>query len=321
MLLPQRKDTPMDVPNIIPIENTPLSISVYAVKDKSIHMHDAGVLEIIFCLTGTVTFSYAYEEFTLNAGEYVSVDRDAYYLHSDGYNMCVSFYVDLTAFEEKYHDIKYQMFVCEGCEASTTVYPTVYHDRLRGKLITLLKIILDGGMERDFQRIYNITGSIVDLFMLHFNIINYHSGKIDMNPDILKRYQAICAYCDKNFEKKITLDDLASHLGLSRSYLSEFMARKSIGFTHTLAYIRANKSERYLINTNHTIVEISEECGFSDPQYYYKAFKEWYKCTPKQFREKYVKRSYDNMVYYAPYVVRSIVDDLMVKHYIDLFEK
>lgn len=86
--------------HITKIGNTPLSISVYAVKDKAIHMHDAGMLEIIFCLTGTVKFSYAYEEFTLNAGEYVSVDRDAYYLHSDGYNMCVSFYVDLMAFEK-----------------------------------------------------------------------------------------------------------------------------------------------------------------------------------------------------------------------------
>ena len=51
--------------NIIKICDKPLSISVYAVKDKSLHMHDAGMLEIIFCLTGTVKFSYAYEEFTL----------------------------------------------------------------------------------------------------------------------------------------------------------------------------------------------------------------------------------------------------------------
>ncbi len=311
----------MDNSKITWIEGASLGISVYAVKDKAIQMHDAGTLEIIFCLTGTVKFSYAYEEFTLNAGEYVSVDRDAYYLHSDGYNMCASFYVDLTAFEKKYPDIAHQMFVCEGCQETTTKYPTTYHNTLRGKLITLLKIILEGNTEKNTKRIADITESIVDLFVFHFDIVIYHSGRIEMNHDILKRCQQINAFIDQHFDEKITLDDLASHLGLSRSYLSEFMLKMSIGFRHMLSYIRANKSEWYLINTDHTIVEISEECGFSDPQYYYKAFKEWYKCTPRQFREKYVKHSYESMVYYEPHVVRSIVDDLMVRHYIEMFEK
>lgn len=311
----------MDASDILRIEGTPLSISVYAVKEKAIHMHDAGTLEIIFCLTGTVKFAYAYEEFNLNAGEYVSVDRDAYYLHSDGYNMCVSFYVDLTAFEKKYPDIKHQLFVCEGCRETTTMYPTVYHDRLRGKLITLLKIILEGNPAKNMSRITGITESMVDLFVFHFDIVLFHSGRIEMSGEILKRFHAINAYIDKHFAEKITLDDLASHLGLSPSYISEFMLKMSIGFRYMLSYIRANKSEWYLINTDHTIVRISEECGFSDPQYYYKAFKTWYKCTPKQFRDRYVKHSYESMVYYEPHVVRGIVDDLMVNHYIEMFEK
>lgn len=310
----------MNPETIIQIGATPLSISVYAVKDKPLHMHDAGMLEIIFCLTGTVTFSYAYEDFTLNAGEYISVDKDAYYLHSDGYNMCVSFYVDLMAFAEKYPDIKHQLFVCEGCAQTTTAYPTVYHDKLRGKLITLLKVILNGDIENHEARITAITASIVDLFVVHFHIVLFHSAKIEMNQEVLARCREIYSYMDIHFQEKITLEDLSYHLGLSQSYLSEFMLKVSLGFRRMLAYIRANKSEWYLINTNHTIVEISEECGFSDPQYYYKAFKEWYKCTPKQFREKYVKQSYNNMVYYEPHTVRSLVDDLMVSHYISLFE-
>lgn len=307
--------------NIKKIENTPLSISVYAVKDKPLNMHEAGTLEIIFCLTGTVTFSYAYEEFTLNAGEYVSVDRDAYYLHSDGYNMCVSFYVDLMAFREKYPDIKYQLFVCEGCAQTTMKYPTPYHDRLRGKLITLLKIILDGSVVRDSARITAITESIVDLFVYHFNIILFHSGREEMSDEVLTRCRQINEYIGRHYNEKLSLADVASHLGISRSYLSEFMLTFSIGFRRMLAYTRANKSEWYLINTDHTIVEISEECGFSDPQYYYKAFREWYKYTPNQFREKYVKHYYENMVYYEPSVVRGLVDDLMVKHYMEHFEK
>lgn len=306
-------------PNIVQIENTPLSISVYSVKDKPLCMHEACTLEIIFCLTWTIKFAYAYEEFTLNAGEYVSVDRDAYYLHSDSYNMCISFYVDLMWFEKKYPNIKHMLFVCEGCGETTMPYPTVFHDKLRGTLIALLKFVLDSTILYDAVKITNITESIIDLFVHHFDIIFFHSGKTEINEEILQRTQEISAYFDRHLEEKITLSDLSSHLGLSSSYLSEFMRKVSIGFRQMLAYIRANKSEWYLINTNFTIVEISEQCGFSDPQYYYKAFKEWYKCTPKQFREKYINHSHNNMVYYEPYVIKTIVDNLMIEHYMSLF--
>lgn len=304
----------------INIENTPLALSVYSVREKALEMHDAGMLEIILCLSGSVRFAYAHEEFTLNAGEYISVDRDAYYLYSDCDNLCVSFYIDLKAFDYKYPNIEHQLFVCEGCEQATSIYPSVYHNQLRGKLITILKLLLNEDSGNNAQRITKLTGSIVDLFELHFNITLYHSGRTEMNMDALNRCEEIYAYVDTHYDEKITLGELAKHLNLSASYLSEFMLSNSLGFRKMLAYIRANKSEWYLINTDLTIVEISEECGFSDPQYYYKAFKEWYKGTPKQFRKKYVSHSNDDTIYHELHIVGNIVEEMLVKHYIDTFE-
>ena len=310
--------------NIIRIGNTPLSISVYSVREKALEMHDPGMLEIIFCLRGTVTFSYAYEEFNLRGGEYVSVDKDAYYLYSDRDNMCVSFYIDLTAYEEKYPNIKHQLFVCEGCNETTMAYPTEHHNRLRGKLITLLRLILDtdsGAGGDGMSRIAHITGSIVDMFAMYFDIVIFHSKKQEMDSETLERFWEIDAFMNDHFREKVTLEMMASHMGLSPGYLSEFMLKTCLGFRRMLAYIRANKSEWFLINTDMTIVEISEECGFSDPQYYYKAFKEWYRCTPRQFREKYVRRSNDDIVYYEPWVIRNIVEEMMVDHYVSMFEE
>ena len=304
---------------VVSIENTPLKISVYSVKDKPLRMHGSGKLEIIFCLSGTVTFAYAYEEFKLNEGEYVSVDRDAYYLHSDEDNICVSFFIDLMQYKDKYPDIDHMLFVCEGCKQTTIPYPTVHHDRLRGKLIALLKYILDGNVKQKTDKISAVTESLVDLFVHHFDIAFFHAGVTEMNEDKLKRVQSIFAYIDRHLGEKITLNSMSDHLGLSSSYLSEFMRKTAIGFRGILAYERANRSEWYLINTEDTIVEISEACGFSDPQYYYKAFKRWYKCTPRQFRELYIKQSQDNMKYYDPSVVRDLVENLLVEQYMDIF--
>ena len=84
------------------VGGTPLSIGVYSVEKAPTKINEKGVLEIIFCLKGSVKFSYAYEEFTLHAGEYISVDKDAYYLYDGQDNMCVSLYFDLLQYEEKY---------------------------------------------------------------------------------------------------------------------------------------------------------------------------------------------------------------------------
>lgn len=303
------------------IGDTPLSISVYSVKDKPLHMHDAGMLEIIFCLSGSVKFAYAYEEFTLNEGEYVSVDKDAYYLYSDGYNMCVSFYVDLMRFKNKYPNIQYTLFVCEGCAETTMEYPTKYHDRLRGKLIALLKFILDGDIASKTAKIESVVESLVDLFVQHFNIYFFHTRKLEADEVVLDRNEQIVTYMNQHLSEKLTLDDVAEHIGVTGGYLSEYMRKTSIGFRQMLSYYRANRSEWYLINTNDTIIEISEKCGFSDTQYYYKAFKEWYRCTPKQFREKYIKHSKSHMLYYDPSIIRTIVDNLLIEHYVNLFLK
>ena len=127
------------------IGDTPLSISVYSVEEAPTKINDRVILEIIFCLKGRVRFSYAYEEFTLHAGEYISVDRDAYYLYGDGNNLLVSFYFDLACYKSKYPFICNNLFVCEGLAETAMDYPREEHRRLKGMLIALLKFISENG--------------------------------------------------------------------------------------------------------------------------------------------------------------------------------
>ena len=91
---------------IVRIGDTPLSISTYSVESKPTKKNPAGTLEIIFCLKGSVRFTYAYEDFGLQAGEFIAVDRDAYYLYKGKDNLCVSFIIDLMQYEERYPYIK-----------------------------------------------------------------------------------------------------------------------------------------------------------------------------------------------------------------------
>ncbi len=298
------------------IGNTPLSISVYSVEEAPTQMHDKGILEIIFCLQGRVKFSYAYEEFTLHAGEYISVDRDAYYLYDGEENVCVSFCFDLSCYEKKYPFICNNLFVCEGLAETDMRYPTEAHGRLKGMLIALLEFIMKNGDER---KISEISEKIIDLFVKNFDIMFFRTGEKDEKEERLAQLHEINDYMHEHMKEKVTVGDLARRLNFTEGYMSELLRKNSIGFRNMMGYIRANESERYLLKTDKKILEISEACGFSDAKYYYSAFKRWYKCTPSQFRKQYGKMSEEKISYMKLEDISDILDKLMTAHYMETF--
>ena len=299
------------------IADTPLSISAYSVESKPTIINPPGTLEIIFCLQGSVRFSYAYEEFTLHPGEFVSVDKDAYYLYKGTPdNRCISFLIDLTRYRDIHPYIEDMLFVCEGLAEGTTNYPQRYYDQLKGLMICALQEITGGG---DTEVIRRITDRIVDLFVHHFNICFFHYQSHDIDPLTLSRLNEVNHYMYEHISEKITLEDLAAHLGLSPGYVSEMIRRYSIGFRKMLGYLRANMSERFLLDTDLTIMEISGRCGFSDPKYYYSAFSQWYLRTPRQFRDRYCRDMPEEIRFLPVEELRGLLDDLLRTHYRQIF--
>ena len=298
------------------IGDTPVSISVYSVEKTPTYMHERGILEIIFCLKGSVRFSYAYEEFTLHAGEYVSVDADAYYLYDGKDNVCVSIYFDLRRYMDRFPFIYNNLFICEGFAESTMEYPTPQHNRLRGMIIAMLRSIAERG---DVKIVEDTAGEIISLFIEHFDVCFFHADKQLVDSGILEKMREINDYLHNNMSEKLTVGELARRFNFTEGYMSEYMRKISIGFRGMVSYIRANESERYLLTTDKTILEISEACGFSDVKYYYSAFKRWYKCTPRQFREQYGRASEEKITYLNIEDVRGLIDELLISHYMETF--
>ncbi len=96
----------------------------------------------------------------------------------------------------------------------------------------------------------------------------------------------VIQYVKANYDKKITLDDVASHVYLSRSYLSS-MFKEEMGES-LFAYvnrIRIEKSKVLLLNEAISLVNVGGMCGFDDQSYFTKVFKKIVGISPKRFRE------------------------------------
>ncbi len=102
-----------------------------------------------------------------------------------------------------------------------------------------------------------------------------------------QRLISIIEKINKNYNKKLTLGQIADQEYISIHYLSKFFKnRVGIGFNKYLNLFRLNMSMNDLLNSNKMIIDIALDHGFSSVKAYNKLFKETYNDTPSAFRKK-----------------------------------
>ena len=93
-------------------------------------------------------------------------------------------------------------------------------------------------------------------------------------------------YIRANYAGKITLDDIAKHVFLSRSYLSTvFKDDTGMSVTDFIKYIRIEKSKLFLLDNRIKLADIAALCGFEDQSYFTKVFRSEVGISPKKYRD------------------------------------
>lgn len=90
-------------------------------------------------------------------------------------------------------------------------------------------------------------------------------------------------YIDNHFCEDISLQSVADAVALSPVYLSRYF-KKNIGenFSDYILRLRMEKASEMLIN-NKRVTEVSIACGFNNPGYFARVFKNYFNCTPKEY--------------------------------------
>lgn len=95
-------------------------------------------------------------------------------------------------------------------------------------------------------------------------------------------------YLNQNFDKPVTLAEVAKLSNMSESSFSRFFkAKTGMNFIDSLNEIRLGQACRLLIETSDNISEIAYHCGFNNLANFNRIFKSKKGCTPNEFRESY----------------------------------
>jgi YesN/AraC family two-component response regulator len=100
------------------------------------------------------------------------------------------------------------------------------------------------------------------------------------NPFVIKAFR----YMDENYANNISTADIAAHVRLSRSYISDLYGKETDeSLSEALTRIRINKAKEMLSQGELKIYEIAGAVGFLDAKVFAKAFKRLVGCTPREY--------------------------------------
>lgn len=101
------------------------------------------------------------------------------------------------------------------------------------------------------------------------------------------KIQEICKYISNNYREDITLEDASSMVHIEKTYFCKcFKKTTGTNFLEFLTQTRLQAAKELLSNTDLSVGEISDICGFSCGNYFGDVFKKNTGVSPKKYRQK-----------------------------------
>ena len=203
--------------------------------------------------------------------------------------MVMMLQLDLTYFSRYYDNLKNNFFVTDMEDDSDESL-----EILKSILARIMMEILQKGYGYA-DKVIESTHNLIACLMSDFQYFVMEDGKFKNesknkgNKVLAGRLNRITDYMYDNYNRKLTLNEIADREHLSIYYLSHIIKEATgLSFQDLLSYIRVEESEKLLLGTNKKIGAIAEETGFSAVRYYIKHFENWFGMHPLEYRKHYI---------------------------------
>ena len=129
---------------------------------------------------------------------------------------------------------------------------------------------------------------IIDLLHL-FEMISNQKNTDSSIVEYSRIATRLIDFVEENYARKLTVQSTADHFGYSKQYFCKwFKSETGTTFNEFLNTVRIHHACTCLAG-GYLVEETSEKCGFSDPSYFTKVFKQYMGITPKAYALKSVR--------------------------------
>ncbi|WMJ23535.1 response regulator [Paludicola sp. MB14-C6] len=146
-----------------------------------------------------------------------------------------------------------------------------------------LELFSDDQLKMQITNIKNFND--IKLYLSLFIDKIYNSVKICRSYTVNTQVNTALDYIRQNFNKNISLDDVAKHLNISSYYASKLIKKyMAKNFTDILTEYRIDNAKKLLSTTSLTKKEITYQSGFNSQHYFANIFKKYVGITPSEYR-------------------------------------
>lgn len=255
-----------------------------AMDRVTLHHHD--FYECYLFISGNVTYIVEGKTYSLLPGDIILINSKE--LHQGIINdkevpyerivlwldqaFLSSLCTETTNLKRCFEDVKRENVIRTNVESQQIV------KTILGKLISLEEY---SGMGKELlYRAY-----IVELLITLNNILFFHHNKINILIQKNSLIDEIIQYINYHLEEEIRIDDLSNHFYISKFHLLREFKKHSGTTIHKYIVQKKLIHAKELILKGTPIIQVYELCGFGDYSNFFRAFKNEYGVTPKQFFE------------------------------------
>lgn len=150
-------------------------------------------------------------------------------------------------------------------------------------------------IKNEYEQPSAINDIVIKNLLIHFFITLSRNNNTNTEPSLNQAHPAVVMlidYVNSHYTKPITFEDAVRMTNLNRSYLSKlFHNSTGMPFKKYVMFIRIEHSKQLLrLKPNISISKVSEQCGFSDSNYFSKVFSRLVGCSPIEYKKYYSKK-------------------------------
>lgn len=271
----------------------PIAAYLDDVSKKYVNWHWHEEFEIGFVTEGSILLGCGNRQYKLDCGDIFFVNSNV--LHSmrnsthSGKAVFKSMAFHGSIISEKTTSIfyiKYLLPILSSRNFREYVITKVnrYNPSIRDMLIEIWNLMSSEPADYEIQVRTELSNIFCVLNKLQKKIEETHPLQMP-NYLLEKRVQVLLDYIHTHYNDKITIEELARTASISKTeVLRSFKIIVGMSPINYLNSYRLQRAAHMLIDTNKSIQEIAEDCGFNDNSYFSKLFKKKYSITPHDYR-------------------------------------
>ncbi len=274
------EDVPREVNGIVLFKN-----KVARGKDM-LEMHSHTYHELYFLLSGERRYLVGREIYDVEPGNIVVIPGDTLHRTASperrGYERYVLYFneKDIGDFISRIGKDVFDGFINKGCISLP--------DEKCAVIRRCFEEIEREDVNGDFLS-RSIKQNILEQIIL--TAVRYGKKKQKGNRAEEDKFEEIVRYISENYMREITLSEIAARVYMEETYFSKkFKRLTGFGFKEYLIFTRIKAAQKMLWETDASVIEISDLCGFSSSNYFGDVFKRYVGVSPSEYRKSAVKK-------------------------------